>query len=133
MRRRLSGSFTVEASLIMPMVLLVIFGLITFSLWQRDMVMVQAKMIESVQSARSLSAEQGEQILHNASKRTLYSSFGTAGPDNAGKKISVSVAGSPKGIYEGLHFHFSGSFSRADYNPVSFMRKCALAQSLINR
>ena len=132
-RRRLEGSFTLEAAFVMPIVIFTILGIVTFSMWQRDMIMMQAKMIESAQISRSISLAEGEAVLDEAQERLFYSVFGLSGPLQYGGSVSTIAYGRPYGIYEGLNLHFSGTVVRKDYYPVSFLRKCNLIQSLVKR
>ena len=130
----MAGSFTVEAALVMPVVLLTVFGVITFSMWQRDMTVMQARMLESIEIARTTSEDQGMEMLSSTGGVMLYSTFGNAGPmEGAKNKIVAAVSGKPGGIFEGFDRRFTGSVTRACYDPVSFLRKVNLAQSLINR
>lgn len=128
---RLKGSFTIEAALVMPISIFVITAVICFSMWERDMVATQARMIESIQVYRSMSLEDAEELLDDMESSTLYSVVWASEPYEEQGKIGVTAAGRSYGIFENIRLHFSGNIKRGFCDPASFLRKCGLIQTLV--
>ena len=131
LNKRLKGSFTIEAALLMPIVLFVIFAVICFSLWERDMIVAQASMIESIQVYRSISLDEAEELLDDMERSTLYSIVWASEPYKEQGKIGVTAAGRSYGIFENIRLRFAGNIKRGFCDPASFIRKCGLIQTLV--
>jgi hypothetical protein len=128
---RLSGSFTIEAAFVMPIVIFTILAVICFSIWERDVVATQARMIESIQAYQSLSLDDAERLLGDMERSTLYSVIWASEPYKEQGKVGVTAAGRSYGIFDKVRLHFSGNIKRGFCDPASFLRKCGLIQTLV--
>jgi hypothetical protein len=128
---RLKGSFTIEAAFVMPIVIFTILAVICFSMWERDVVATQARMIESIQAYQSLSLDDAERLLGDMERSTLYSVIWASEPYKEQGKVGVTAAGRSYGIFDKVRLHFSGNIKRGFCDPASFLRKCGLIQTLV--
>lgn len=122
----LEGSLTVEASLVMMLVLLVVFSLLALTLWLRDRTVVTCTLHESLY--RVADAAQG-QLQEGVAE--MYAVSGELGDLSLGKeRRSVSYTGNAYRFWPGLTLSFVENVRRDICQPVEFLRLYRTAQLL---
>ena len=120
---RLKGSFTVEASLVMPAVLFTVISLVMLAMGLRDRVYVSAWIRASADTAAVSEADPGSP--------ELLISAGELSSETAGGGRVLSYSGSAGRIWPGGSVSYSDTAAGRDPDQPGFMYICRLAESLI--
>ena len=124
------GSLTVEASFVVTASILVLFAVITLTLWVRDRTTVTAILWEGVEMTRGEEEAEVLSWLHEELAVQYYSE-GSLTEFSAGEdSVTVSYAGAQKalGFYGSVSFYDEASREIPD--PVSFLYQCRLAEGI---
>ena len=87
------GSVTVEAALVMPLVLGAIFFVITFGMWLRDAGVAEALTLESVQRTRRESADSASAWLNQELEWLFWAEPEGADVEKQGKTFRATAGG----------------------------------------
>ena len=127
------GSITVEASIIMSIIIFVLFSFILLTLWLRDRVVTEAVICEAAENGRH---EDTDEISHwiETELKGLYAAEGQITEmscDENGVNIGWSSMGTS--LYPGGSIHFKELIERSFYDPPSFLRMCRIAEQLMDQ
>ena len=123
---RILASVTVEAALVMPWVLMIIFGIITFSLWQADSVAAEALACESAQLSLRKGRDSAAAFLDAAAKEMTYSRLEVKELEASGNRAYTGLRAEPFGIWEWLRFSTEPEETALRLDPASFLRWTSL-------
>ena len=122
-RGRLAGSYTVEASLIFSVLLMVLVYVLSTTEYLTDSVRMTAILAERTVD---LASGRGEEIPGADSFFRLHG--GQIREEAGGRRVTVSCSDVPAGSRFGEEYR--ASFSAAKRKPVSWMRRMRLLQAL---
>ena len=122
-RFRLPGSYTVEASMIFAVLLLILIFVLATTEYLTDCVRMTAIMAER---AVDLASGRGEELPEADSFFRLHRD--RIREETGGRRVTISCRDVPAGSRFGEEY--SASFSAARRNPVSWMRRMRLLEAL---
>lgn len=136
----LKGSFTVELSLLMPLIFFVIFSMVSLSFYMHHKVWLTASAYEAAGvGAGTWSGQDSDRLLaaRQRGKERFQDFFnGDVGTymqvDKIGEDIYVSYKGSVRTLYGGLLWHFKSEGESRICRPAAFIRKVRLVKGVGN-
>lgn len=130
---RVKASLTVEAVLVVPLVLFILFGIMVFSLVQRDRTAAAAAVLYSAESARTRSAEECRSLLAEALEDMLVSPSEGGSVEQGAKDVKVSAQIRTRAYFVGQGGSYTASVRQHFPDPVRFLRLCAVAEEAAGR
>lgn len=130
--RKVKGSITVEASLVMSITLFILFSFIILTLLLHDRVVVTAALQEAAELGRQkTSGELGSLSVKNP--EPLYAAKGQLAEFELREDGAViSWSSERASLYPGGGIWFNEKIERTYYDPPAFLRMCRIAEQVIN-
>ena len=116
------GSVTVEAALVMPLVLGAIFFVITFGMWLRDAGVAEALTLESVQRTRRESADSASAWLNQELEWLFWADPEGADVEKQGKTFRATAGGGQSIFGIKQNGTFQCYAKRKEIDPVRLLR-----------
>ncbi len=132
------GSLTVEAALLMPVLLLVVMGILYLFFWVHNRAWLTAAAYEAAISGSMEGIKEEGKVQETAEEKGReLGSTGFFGADNltvqatAGKKVQVAYNLDTVSGFGGFSWHLCAEGEAAVLKPVSWIRKVKAAAELI--
>lgn len=124
-RRSVSGSLTVEAALVMLLVLAAVFSMLQLTLWLKERTEITARLVESLYAL----PEEAEALLQEKMADLAFARAESCDYTAEGKKRLALSQGAGAYFWPGAMLSFDEQQQRTCTEPVRFLRLCRAAQS----
>ena len=129
--KKLKGSITIEASIVMSITIFIIFSFTILTLWLRDRVVVTAVLQEALEMGRQQDSEEIQDWLA-AELDVLFAAEGRLTEvDFDEDKAGIGWSSESTSLYPGGELLFAEKIERRYYDPPSFLRTCRIAERLV--
>lgn len=138
-RRKIKGSFTVEAACVMPVILLVLFGLLYLCFFVHNRAWLTAAAYESALTGSMEGVKDNGAIYETASMRSQeLGNAGFFGAENlstqtsTGKRVRVTYSMETISVFGGFDWHLTAEGSSLVVRPVKTIRTVKAASDVIS-
>lgn len=120
------ASFTVEAALVMPLVLGAVFFVILYTFLLHDRVTAEAWVWEEAEQRQLYPEEEREGALAEGEPRLLWTPVQEISVRQEGRKVEVFLQSGTAAAGLGRRLSFQAVAKRTAWDPVSLLRLCSL-------